>query len=631
VKIAFKPNLKDHKMEQQTNGQAAVEDQNRISFDEKLEQDLKKAKPAIQVPNDGRVGVTMFDAGSSKDNLITVVVPKKDLAKVPSQSLVRIESAETADGGDDRTYQGIVVQGPFYEPDGLRGDSSVIITTAANGVTFMPKYHGRVIVEILHEMVDNAALPPRFRPLPNSPVFTLTPDEAKEALQLDGDITLGTAIGHKDMEVNIPSAKKSVLPRHVGILGTTGGGKSTTVSGMVAHFQKVNIATILVDTEGEYTHINQPTEDKNMLAALDRRGLQAAGVENTQILHLIGRDTTNNEHRIKKTFSLHFDSLSPYAVMEILDLNPAQQDRYLKAYEIARTLLSKLKIYPSNEEEKNKILELDELETGYPSLKLQTIYDVIMLCQKKVSKEKLLDEKGQPLIILKSNLTGYEKEAIQAVEAESELSHKFSWMALQGIISRFLRLGIFDRPSATFSFEELTKPGQVSIIDLSDTDSPAIRNLVIASLLKGLMEYQSEHYKRVQEGKEEQRKVMLILEEAHEFLSAQRIKQMPTLYEQVARIARRGRKRWLGLTFVTQLPQHLPDEVLALINNFILHKISDAGVISRLKRSIGSIDESMWGKLNSLSYGQAVVAFAHMRRAMLTAIDPTPCKLLMVD
>lgn len=627
-------------MEQQhTNGQVHEQNPGDMSFDQQLEHEFAKAAPAIEVPNDGRVGVTMFDAGSSKDNLITVVVPKKELAKVPSQSLVRIESASAEDGGDGRTYQGIVVQGPFYEPDGLRGDSSVIITTAANGVTFMPKYHGRVVVEILHEIVDGAALPARFRPLPNSPVFNLSPEEAKEALQLDGDITLGTAIGHKDMKVNVPSAKKSVLPRHVGILGTTGGGKSTTVSGMVAHFQEAQIATILVDTEGEYTHIDQPTEDKNMLAALERRGLSAHGVKNTQLLHLIGRETTNVKHANKKSFSLHFDQLSPYAVMEILELNPAQQDRYLKAYEIARTLLSKLKIYPSNDEEKNRIFELDELETGYPSLKLQTMYDVIMLCQKKVSKEPFVDDKGNPLIdengrpkiILRSNLAGHEKEVFQAIDKETDLSHKFSWMALQGIMSRFLRLGIFDRPSASFNFSELTEPGKVSIIDLSDTDSPAIRNLVIASLLKGLMEYQSEHYKRVQEGKEEQRKVMLILEEAHEFLSSQRIKQMPTLYEQVARIARRGRKRWLGLAFVTQLPQHLPDEVLALINNFILHKISDAGVVSRLKRSIGSVDESMWDKLNSLSYGQAVVAFAHMRRAMLTAIDPTPCKLLMVD
>ncbi|HZH96723.1 MAG TPA: hypothetical protein VEY06_12590, partial [Flavisolibacter sp.] len=73
------------------------------------------------------------------------------------------------------------------------------------------------------------------------------------------------------------------------------------------------------------------------------------------------------------------------------------------------------------------------------------------------------------------------------------------------------------------------------------------------------------------------------------------------------------------------------DEVLALTNNFILHKISDAGVISRLKKSIGNVDESMWNRLTGLSSGQAVVSFTHMRRAMLTSIDPTPCKLLMIE
>jgi DNA helicase HerA-like ATPase len=177
------------------------------------------------------------------------------LSKVPSQALVRIESAKPDDGGDGRVYQGIVVQGPFYEPDGLKADASIILTTAAHGVTFMPKYHGRVIVEILSEIIGDASIPPRFRPLPNSPVFPLSPEEAREALQLGGDIILGAAIGHKDMEVKIPAEKKSVLPRHIGILGTTGGGKSTTVSGLINQFQKEKLATIIVDTEGEYTQL----------------------------------------------------------------------------------------------------------------------------------------------------------------------------------------------------------------------------------------------------------------------------------------------------------------------------------------------------------------------------------------
>jgi uncharacterized protein len=613
------------------NGKVVVD--KAIDFLNDLDSDIAKAGGPIKLPNDGRVGVTMFDSGSSKDNLITVVVPKKDLSKVPSQALVRIESAQRDDGGDGKIYQGIVVQGPFYEPDGLKADASIILTTAAQGVTFMPKYHGRVIVEILGEVIGDATIPPRFRPLPNSPVFPLSPEEAKAALKLEGDLVLGTAIGHHDMEIKIPSNTKSVLPRHEGILGTTGGGKSTTVSGSVHQYQKAGLATILVDTEGEYTHIDQPTEDKNMLQALERRGLKAEGVKNTQVLRLVGRETTNPNHPNKKEFTLHFDQLSPYSVMEILDFSEAQQQRYLKAYDIAKSIMRSLKIFPASSEEESALYELDELQSGYPRLTLATMYDVINICQRKTGKEDLGDKaNGYNLRLYSSQLRGHEEEVLKAINAEKELpGNVFSWRALQGLLSRFLRLKIFDNPNASpFNFKELTTPGKVTIIDLHDTDSPAIRNLVIADLLKGLMEQQNQNYAP---GKKEEDapRVMVILEEAHEFLSSQRIKQMPTLYDQVARIARRGRKRWLGLTFVTQLPQHLPDEVLALINNFILHKISDAGVISRLKRSIGSVDESMWNKLTSLSSGQAVVSYTHMRRAMLTAIDPTPCKLLMIE
>jgi uncharacterized protein len=122
-----------------------------------------------------------------------------------------------------------------------------------------------------------------------------------------------------------------------------------------------------------------------------------------------------------------------------------------------------------------------------------------------------------------------------------------------------------------------------------------------------------------------------VIEEAHEFLSAARIKQMPVLFQQVARIARRGRKRWLGLIFVTQLPQHLPDEVLGLVNNYVLHKISDANVISRLKRSIGGVDDGLWDRLPNLAPGQAIVSASSMSRAMLVAIDPTPYQLRMTE
>jgi uncharacterized protein len=125
--------------------------------------------------------------------------------------------------------------------------------------------------------------------------------------------------------------------------------------------------------------------------------------------------------------------------------------------------------------------------------------------------------------------------------------------------------------------------------------------------------------------------VLLIIEEAHEFLSEERIDKTPVLFQQIARLAKRGRKRWLGLTFVTQLPQHLPRQVLSLVNSFVLHRLSDSGVISGLKKTIAGIDESLWSRLPGLAPGQAVVSFPHLTKPLLTAIDPSPAKLRMVD
>ena len=66
----------------------------------------------------------------------------------------------------------------------------------------------------------------------------------------------------------------------------------------------------------------------------------------------------------------------------------------------------------------------------------------------------------------------------------------------------------------------------MSIIDLSDTDSPQINNFVIAEFLRGLLEAQNENYRETTaHGDSVQRRTMIIIEEAHEFLSAERIKQ----------------------------------------------------------------------------------------------------------
>lgn len=575
----------------------------------------------------GAVGRTMYDTPTSKDNTVTVLLPAEHIGSAASQSLVRIKSRPPDKGGDGRQYLGAVVQGPFAEPDGLRADAPLVVTTTVRGATFMPRYHGRIQVEILGEEIEGTIVPPRFRPLPNSPVFVLNDDETTERLKLGGDVTLGLAVGYDDMPVALPSTRKDVFPRHTGILGTTGGGKSTTVSGLIGKLSESNVAVVVFDTEGEYTKIMEKAEGdemREMLAALERRGIEPKGVENVGIRRLVGRESTNDDYADNKEFSLEYSNISPYAMIEILNLNEAQQDRFDKAYEITRRVLMDLKLL--SEEDREQLLELDELERGFPCMTLQHMYDIVRFCADTVAKDE-----GDTY--LRTPEFHANRTKIAQIIKETKLpTDARSWRKVQGSLARLLRLGIFDDKSKGLpDYDEMTQPGRVTIIDLSDTDSPQVNNLVISEILRGLHQQQDKNYKATEEGDAPLRRVVVIIEEAHEFLSSERIKQMPVLFQQVARIARRGRKRWLGLMFVTQLPQHLPDEVLGLINNYILHKIADANVISRLKRSVGGVDDGLWNRLPNLAPGQAIVSAGSMARPLLVAIDPTPSKLRMVE
>ncbi|HYH64771.1 MAG TPA: ATP-binding protein [Urbifossiella sp.] len=610
--------------------------------------------------DEGSVGRTLFDLPGSTDLTVTVVVPKERVKDVPSQALVRIRSR-----ADGRTYLGVVAAGPFAEPDGLKGDSPILTAVATHGGDYLPPYHGRVHVTLLGEELDaDTLVPPRLRPLPNSTVFVLSDAESGRVLKCEGDIRLGLAAGHEGVEVRIPSEKKAVLPRHTAILGTTGGGKSTTVAGFVKQAADAGVAVVLLDVEGEYVHLHEPTDHPGMTKALAARGIAPAGLKpgSMSVYHLVGRGTANPDHPDCREFTLQFARLSPHAMGEILNLSDAQVERYWKAYEITKEVMRELELFPVKEdaEQQRMALELDEFERGYPRMTLSLLMDVVGACmaraepkgEKKASRKAAGDEDDGPSLAL-DPFTPVLKDSkglgvlTKRVHAANPPGNVMSWRALLGKLARLNRLKVFhtepdrgSRPDPTrplpMKYANLLQPGRVSVVDLSDTGHSELNNLVIADILRGLQEAQEEAYERYEQAVKRgesppQPRVLVVIEEAHEFLSAERIDKMDTLFQQVARIAKRGRKRWLGLCFVTQLPGHLPKQVLGLCNSFVLHKLTDPSVVSVLKRTVPGVEDALWDRLPALAAGQAIASFPHLTRPLLVSVDPAPGKLRMVD
>jgi Helicase HerA, central domain len=571
---------------------------------------------------DGSFGRTLFDTPGSTDGNVTVVTPPNNIHSVTSQALLRIESFP-----DGRRYVGTVSAGPFYDPDGIGAESTPMVIAQVSGAFVMPGHHGRLQIQLLGEEVKGRIGPANRRPMPNSPVFLVDDNEMAQILGLEGDFAIGRVMGHESVEVLVPVHKKSVLYRHTGVLGTTGGGKSTTITNYAGGLATEGAAVILLDTEGEYTTMHEVTGDPDMLALAERLELPVKGVDETYVLTLVGREPSNPEHPRQSEFALDFSAISPWTAIEILQLNDAQQGRFLAAYDIGRRLLTELGIFPIKKDPTSEqaALEWDEMETGYPRMTLALMIDVVSACISHLKKGETTYWASE---LLQRNRDDC-REKLKAIIASNEIEKiPSSWLKVASLLWRMNRLKIFDRTDAPrLNVAEMLKSGRITIIDLSDLDSPVMRNLAIAQVLRQLQTEQELAYEKAAAAGGTPTPVNLIIEEAHEFLSSGRIRQMPTLYEQVSRIAKRGRKRWLGLTFVTQLPQNLPDEVMALVNNWILHKIQDESVVGRLRRTIPAIDQSMWRSLASLQPGQAVVSLTHMRRPIMTQIHPSTAKL----
>ncbi|MEM6560278.1 MAG: helicase HerA-like domain-containing protein, partial [Planctomycetota bacterium] len=404
--------------------------------------------PPPTEPPAGTVGFTHFDTPGSEDDHITVLLPREQLEALVPGAMVRIVSAgDPLTGGADRVFLGAVTGGPYAEPDGLRADAAIAVATTVGGKArwLMPNYHGRAAVQVTAELIDGRPNPPTHRPHPNSAVIPLTDAETADALHVDGPARIGTLLGKPAIHVGIDPADKNQLPRHLGILGTTGGGKSNTVANLVAGLQAQGVSVILLDVEGEYVHLDRPTQQPVMRDLLAARGMEPSGVDGLTVLHPVGRETSREGGGGAHPFCLRFGDLSPYAVMELLELSEAQQHRFMKAFDVLKVVMRDLGMLT-----RDQIIEIDELDRGIPGMTLAMLRDVVQVCLDKSERDaaagrgKKGDDDAPPSRLVSSQLRDKEKDIRQRLNQTTVPGNFTSWAALIARINVLVRLNLFD-------------------------------------------------------------------------------------------------------------------------------------------------------------------------------------------
>lgn len=596
---------------------------------ESAEQELA-ADPAGTSPwsPDDADGRTLFDTSQAEDGTVTVVFPQDKFDRWRSQALAHITSRE-----DGRTYLAQVVRGPYAAPVGLPATTPALVITQVEGSLFTPPYHGWAAVSILGEVRDGQTTVPLFRPRPNSAVRLLSAEETRDALRCDGDLRLGMAVGFENLPVGLRSDEKAHIPRHTLAVGTTGAGKSTFIASWVEKLASAGFCVILIDVEGEYATLHRPADSPRILPALAARGLSPAGIRDSYLLVPTHSPASDPQHPRVRRFCLDFSNISPYIAAELLGGNEPQTDRFLAAYDVAADLVTSLGLTGDRDTHAARVRDFDDQESGYPDLKLAHVLDVAQAAATVVGKEEIEER------FLHAD--GFRSHVGRLTERVGELVKKLpnvqSWRKTVRLIAALYRTGLFDRTGSgadgkkieSLHYDKMLAAGRVLVFDLAGLESPAHRNLAISDLLRGVIDAQDRLYALAPP--EKKPKTVVVIEEAHEFVSAERVSQMPAVFGQIQRIARRGRKRWLGLVFATQFPQHLPGELYTLCNNRILMRLGDEPTLRKLQHSVGGVPENLWPRLKNLPTGQAIVSAHGIEPALIVSLDPGRCLLRMVD
>jgi DNA helicase HerA-like ATPase len=513
-----------------------------------------------QEPAGRLIGHVTWDgsAASSERVLLRASVVNRRLAE--RNQYVRIEDVEGVRSG----FLARIVSGPFFHRSG---------STTVGGLTATPSMETLLMadLEIQGELVDGRARDTNSRPAPGTAVYALTPREVADLHGFQGDMLLGNVAGQDDLWVYLQSQNKGVLPRNLGIFGTVGSGKSNTAQVVVEEAARTGWAVVVIDVESEYADMNQPSNEDDLRNRLAHFGREPAGLTNFHVLCPTGcgSDVTSME-----PFTLRLADFDTSVIGEILQVSLPERNALVDSIDHFQQRV-RTKVTTSESE----------------------------------SFQMLLDT--SPQAKLPFNLRTLRERANERASRSTEF---FDYAGLTAKLTWLQNAEAFDVVNMpSLNPVQMLEPGRVSVVDVSLAND-VVKNMVTADLLRKTF--------ALKMTRPETPPTLVVIEEAHSFISRDRVQTMQATLNMLRNITRRGRKRWLAMAFVSQQPGHLPPEIFELCNTRLVHTLRSMHNLEALMATTGDVSRELWARCPLLGQGQAVFSSPQLNRSMIISIRP---------
>jgi uncharacterized protein len=493
----------------------------------------------------GLLGHTELDPTSATNERTRFRAAAANQDRIQRNQFVTIEDA----GKPGLTFLGRLVGGPFFpEADVVVGE-----------------------VEIHGELQSGRARSTNSRPAPGSCVYELPPEAIAKLIGVSGGMLLGCLAGREDLLVRVDSDSKEVLPRNVGIFGTVGSGKSNSVQVLIEEAAAAGWAVILIDLEGEYIEMDQPTTQEELIPILERYGRKPEGLADFSVYHPV---TCSSRRADSKPFALRLADFESSVIGELLQTTLA---------------------------ERNALLDCIDhfIQRFHPSWS-------------GTSKEQLpalLDASPQvKLPYTLQNLRG------RVTERSSRSNETLDYVGLGSKLQLLQHAGVFDLVDLrSLDLGDMLKPGRVNVIDVSVAND-TVKNLVTADLVRKAFAWKMAHTNAPA--------TLVVIEEAHSFMSREKIQTMQATLHMLRNVTRRGRKHWLSLAFVSQQPGHLPPEIFELCNTRLVHTLRSMHNLDALMATTSDVTRELWAQCPLLGTGEAIFSTPQFRRSIVVSVRP---------
>ncbi|EEK55920.1 anti-phage-associated helicase HerA [Bacillus cereus] len=412
-----------------------------------------------------------------------------------------------------------------------------------------------------------------------------------------------------NLKIKVPVNGNKFFNKHIAIVGSTGSGKSHTLSTILQKavsekkegFELNNSHIILFDIHSEYQaafpdaniiDINDLTLPYWLLNSEELEELFLDTEANDHNQRNIFKEAVVNNRKLKRGGSeeererIHFDSPVFFDLNEVLN--------YVKH---------------RNKEKKNKENDIVWKDTNGDTF----IFN-------DESLNRLFNEQLYPEGTSAAGLNG------KLINFLNRLENKINDKRLDFLLGEAAKQISFEETLKTILGYKDNNNSNVTIIDLSGVPFEVL-SITVSLISRIIFEY-GYYYKRLrcQENPNEKINndipILLVYEEAHKYVPNSDLAKFRSSRKSIERIAKEGRKYGITLLLATQRPSELSETIFSQCNNFIAMRLTNPNDQIYVKKLLPDTLGNLIDKMPSLKAGEALLIGESVVIPSIVQIDP---------